>query len=388
MKVKKVGILTGGGDCPGLNAVIRGIVTRLNNAGVQCVGIMEGWKGLVENMTMTLDDKLVDPIIAEGGTILGSSRTNPYKGWDFVAADKKPAAVKKCVETYKKLGLDALIPLGGDDTLEIAYYLARDEGLNVVGCPKTIDNDVRETDYTYGFWSAVEITTEYMDRLKTTARSHRRAIVMECMGRHAGWIAAFAGLAGGADYIAVPEKEVHIDEICKACTDSRAKGKEYNLIVVGEGAVITGINDKATLAEKAKTVAAVEAVLKEKGIESPYGKASRDNFGNPKIKMGELAEAVANAIEKKTKIETRFVTPAHLQRGGTTCAYDRIIGTQFGVRAADAVLNGDFNTFVVMKGTAMKLIPMKGVLRENQTEPKLYKLLDLDFLELAKVFFG
>jgi ATP-dependent phosphofructokinase / diphosphate-dependent phosphofructokinase len=384
--IKKVGMLTGGGDCPGLNAVVRGIVTKLSKSGVACVGFMEGWKGLVDNVTIPLNETIVDPIVGEGGSILGSSRTNPFKGWTFEG--ELPDSVKKCIKSFKDNGLDALVAIGGDDTLEIAYYLYRDAGLKIVGCPKTIDNDVMGTDFTFGFMTAVESTTEFLDRLKTTARSHRRVIVMECMGRHAGWIAAYSGLAGGADFIAVPEKDCTIDEICEAVSSARKAGKEYSLVVVAEGAEIKGINDPETNKKKAEQVKVIEAALQDKNIPSPFKGEKRDAFGNIAIKMGELASSVADAIEKKTGLETRHCTPAHLQRGGSTCAYDRILGTRYGVRAAEAILKGEFGTIVILEGNSIKAIPMRGNLRETQKDKKLYKTLDLDFITLAQTFFG
>lgn len=367
--MKKVGILTGGGDAPGLNAVIRGAVIRLAREGPEytAIGFVDGWAGLRDNATVPLEPKKVDEILHEGGTILGTSRTNLYKN---------PDDVKKAVSVYSKLGLDALVAIGGDDTLEIAYYLHRDHGINVVGVPKTIDNDVLGTDFTFGFWSSVEQATKAIDDLRVTTMSHHRVMVIECMGRKAGWITAYTGLASEADYIAVPERPVHINDIAREVKHTRSLGKLHSIVVVAEGASIAGIEVKPRVV-KGKDG---QWILSEK--------LERDSFGNIVMKPGEVAEAVAEELEKLTGFETRAIALGHLQRGGTPCAYDRILGTRYGVQAAEAVINRHFGHLVVLQGLRVETIPMKGLVRESQAEKKRYKLLPESFLDLAEVFYG
>ncbi|MCY3022512.1 MAG: ATP-dependent 6-phosphofructokinase [Planctomycetota bacterium] len=368
--MKKVGILTGGGDAPGLNAVIRGVVIRLaKETGSEycCIGFVDGWAGLRDDVTLPLEPGKVDQILHEGGTILGTSRTNLYK---------KPEDVEKAVAVYHKLELDALVAIGGDDTLEIGYYLFRDHSLKVIGVPKTIDNDVLGTDFTFGFWSSVEQATKAIDALRVTTMSHHRVMVVECMGRHAGWITAYAGLASEADYIAVPEKPVHIAEIAREVKHARSLGKLHSIVVVAEGASIAGIEVKPRVVKDRNG----HWVLSEK--------VERDTFGNVVMKPGEVGEAVASELEKLTGFETRVIALGHLQRGGAPCAYDRILGTRYGVQAAEAVVSGSFGHMVVLQGLRVETVPMKGMVRETQTEKKRYKLLPDSFMSLAEVFYG
>jgi ATP-dependent phosphofructokinase / diphosphate-dependent phosphofructokinase len=368
--MKKVGILTGGGDAPGLNAVIRAVVIRLAREKVKqytTIGFVDGWAGLRDNVTVSLEPGRVDEILHEGGTILGTSRTNLYKN---------PEDVKKAVEVYQKLELDALVAIGGDDTLEIGYYLNRDHGLKVVGVPKTIDNDVLGTDFTFGFWSSVEQATRAIDDLRVTTMSHHRVMVIECMGRHAGWITAYTGLASEADYIAVPEKPVHINDIAREVKHCRSLGKLHSIVVVAEGASIAGIEVKPRVI---------------KGTDGQWNlseKVERDSFGNTVMRPGEVGEAVASELEKLTGFETRAIALGHLQRGGSPCAYDRILGTRYGVQAADAVIKEHFGHLVVLQGLRVETVPMKGMVREVQTEKKRYKYLPDSFLDLAEVFYG
>ena len=368
--MKRVGLLTGGGDAPGLNAVIRGAVVRLSRheeGQFECVGILDGWKGLRDNLTMPLPRSLVDSLLHQGGTVLGTSRTNLYK---------KPDDVKKAVEMYKKLELDALIAIGGDDTLEIAYYLQRDYKLNTVGVPKTIDNDVLGTDFTFGFWSSVEQAVHAIDNLRVTAASHHRIMVVECMGRHAGWITAYTGLASEAVYIVTPERPADIKQIAEACVKARKRGKMHSIVVVAEGASIAGLNARPHLE------------LNEAGEWSVTENVEKDSFGNAVIKPGEIAEAVSRGIEKITGIETRGIALGHLQRGGSPAAYDRVLGTRYGIKAAEAVILGQFGYLVRLNGLEVEAVAMKGMLRENQKEEKRYKYLPLDFLDMAEYFFG
>lgn len=312
----KVGILTGGGDCPGLNAVIRGVVRTVSNGGGEVVGLLKGWRGAIEGNTTPLTVANTEEILWEGGTILGSSRTNPYK---------KPEDVQKLLESYKRLGLDALIAIGGDDTLGVANRLYNDHKLNTIGCPKTIDNDLSCTDVTFGFDTSLNIVAEAIDRLRTTAKSHHRIIVVETMGRHAGWIACQSGMAGGADYILVPEVPADLKQMCDVLKQRRAAGKNYGIVVVSEGAVLA----------------------EQEGFVTQNARI--DDFGH--VSLGGLGQLVAEIIEKNTGIETRYVVLGHLQRGGSPSAYDRVLGTRLGVGAGRLVLQKKFGRMVALQGT-------------------------------------
>ncbi|MDP1796415.1 MAG: ATP-dependent 6-phosphofructokinase [Planctomycetaceae bacterium] len=312
----KVGILTGGGDCPGLNAVIRGVVRTVSNGGGEVVGLLRGWRGAIEGITTPLTIANTEEILWEGGTILGSSRTNPYK---------KPEDVQQLLATFKQLGLDALVAIGGDDTLGVANRLYHDYQLNTIGCPKTIDNDLSCTDVTFGFDTSLNIVTEAIDRLRTTAKSHRRIIVVETMGRHAGWIACESGMAGGADYILVPEIPADLKAMCDVLKQRRDAGKNYGIVVVSEGAVLA----------------------EQEGFVTQNARV--DDFGH--VSLGGLGELVAEIIEKNTGIETRFVVLGHLQRGGSPSAYDRVLGTRLGVGAGRLVLQKKFGRMVALQGT-------------------------------------
>ena len=341
----KIGVLTGGGDCPGLNPVIRAIVRKAHQEGIETVGIKYGWKGLIDLDFMPLDLQAVSGILPKGGTILGTSRTNPYK---------REGAVEKIKENWKKLGLEALIAIGGEDTLGVAYKLYK-EGLNIVGVPKTIDNDLSGTDYTFGFFTAVEIATECIDRLHTTAESHNRIIVVEVMGRHAGWIACFAGMAGGADVILVPEIPIDIDWVCEVIKKRHDRGKTFSIVVVAEGAKLKELPSEVTQ------------------------KAEKDEFGH--VRLGGIGHLIAELIEKKTGFETRVTVLGHIQRGGSPSAFDRILGTRFGVKAVDLVLKKKYGYMVSLKGYNVEEVPL-------EEAAKGIKTLDLNFYEIAKVFFG
>ncbi len=340
----KVGILTGGGDCPGLNAVIRAVVRKVENAGGSCVGLLEGWRGLVDGTTCPLSALHTDGIIAKGGTILGSSRTNPYK---------QPANVAKCLDNFRKLGLTALVAIGGDDTLSVAARLHGESQVPAVGVPKTIDNDLSATDFTFGFDTAINIVMEAVDRLRTTAESHRRIMVVETMGRHAGWIACLSGIAVAADYILVPEVEVDLDHMCTVLKRRREEGKRYGLVVVSEG-----------------------AHLPEGGLVAT--EHMFDEFGH--AKLGGIGEIVAGLIEKCLNVETRSVTLGHLQRGGAPSAYDRVLATRFGIKAAELVLSGQFGQMASLRGTEIVAVPLKEAVSANRR-------LDLRYYQEAKEFF-
>lgn len=341
----KVGVLTGGGDCPGLNAVIRGVVRAIHNGGGTTVGLLQGWRGAIQGLTMDLTIENTDEILPKGGTILGSSRTNPYK---------KPEDVRQLLETYAKLGLDALVAIGGDDTLGVANRLFHEHKLNTVGVPKTIDNDLSCTDVTFGFDTAINIVMEAIDRLRTTAESHRRIMVVETMGRHAGWIACEAGIASSADYILVPEEPVDIAKMLKVIKDRRAAGKMYGIIVVSEGATITP--DEGFITQNAKI----------------------DEFGH--VSLGGVGELVAEIIEKNTGFETRTVILGHLQRGGSPSAYDRVLGTRLGVGAGRLVLERKFGRMVALQGTKIIDVALADAVGNLKT-------LDPDFLRDAAEFF-
>lgn len=309
-------MLTGGGDCPGLNAVIRGAVRVLRNNGHETVGLMQGWKGAIQGIETELTVANTDHILDKGGTILGSSRTNPYK---------RPEDVDKLRETFQRLGIDALIAIGGDDTLGVANRLYNDFKLNTVGCPKTIDNDLSCTDVTFGFDTAVNIVMDAIDKLRTTTESHRRIMVVETMGRHAGWIAAVSAVASAADYVFVPEVKVDLEDLCKKLVARRECGKNYGIVVVSEGALIA--NEEGFVTQNAKI----------------------DDFGH--VSLGGIGERVAQVIEQRTGIETRFVVLGHVQRGGSPSAYDRVLGTRLGLGAGRLVINGKFGRMIALQGT-------------------------------------
>ncbi len=341
----RVGLLTGGGDCPGLNAVIRAVVQRIHNAGGTCIGILEGWRGLVRGMNQPLALSETDGIIARGGTILGSSRTNPYKNPE--------SDLPRLRDNFASLALDALVAIGGDDTLGVASRLYNDFKMPMVGVPKTIDNDLNVTDFTFGFDTAVNIVIEAIDRLRTTSESHRRIMVVETMGRQAGWIACFSGIAAAADYIMVPEVPIDIDHCIDVLKRRRSEGKNYGIVVVSEGAKFPD-QKVTTLTEK------------------------KDEFGH--AQLGGIAAIVAEKIEKATQFETRSVVLGHIQRGGAPSAYDRVLATRFGLAAAELVLQQRFGKMVALKGTQIIEAPLQDGVAN-------LKNLDLAFYREASAFF-
>jgi 6-phosphofructokinase 1 len=333
----KVGILTGGGDCPGLNAVIRAVVCKITNAGGSCLGFLEGWRGVVENKLRPLAVFETDGIIARGGTILGSSRTNPFKN---------PEHVARVIDSFRQNQLTGLVAIGGDDTLGVASRLFTDHNLPMVGVPKTIDNDLSATDFTFGFDTALNIVTEAVDRLRTTAESHRRIMVIETMGRHAGWIACLSGIAVAADYILVPEVPVNLDHMCQVLQRRREEGKMYGIVVVSEG-----------------------AQLPETGLVT--SDSMIDDFGH--VKLGGIAEVVADLLEKRLGIETRHVTLGHLQRGGAPSAYDRVLATRFGIKAGELVLEGKFGQMAALRGNDIEAVPLSAAVSANKRlDPRYY----------------
>lgn len=342
----RVGLLTGGGDCPGLNAVIRAVVQKVDNAGGSCVGILEGWRGLVKNMNRPLEVTETDGIIARGGTILGSSRTNPFKSPD--------TDLPRLQATFRDLALDALVAIGGDDTLGVANRLYNELGMPMVGVPKTIDNDLMVTDFTFGFDTAINIVTEAVDRLRTTTESHRRVQVVETMGRHAGWIACFSGVAVAADYIMVPEIPIDINHCVEVLRKHRAAGKNYGIVVVSEG-----------------------AKLPDRGEIAAAGKV--DDFGH--VQLGGVGNEVARQIEAFTGYETRCVVLGHLQRGGSPSAADRVLATRLGLAAGDLVVKKHFGTMVALSGTKIITTTLSAGVAANRT-------LDLSYYHEASTFFS
>ncbi|MBN0043651.1 6-phosphofructokinase [Streptomyces actuosus] len=340
----RVGVLTGGGDCPGLNAVIRSVVRKgVQEYGFDFVGLRDGWRGALEGKVVPLAVSDVRGILPRGGTILGSSRTNPYKHED---------GVQRVRDTLAEYRVDALVVIGGEDTLGAATELSR-EGIRLVGVPKTIDNDVVGTDYTFGFDTAVGIATEAIDRLHTTAESHMRTLVVEVMGRHSGWIALHAGVAGGANVILIPERPFDIDQVC-AWVQSRFKINYAPIVVAAEGA-----------APKEG-----QMVLKDRSL---------DEYGH--VRLSGIGEWLAQEIARRTGTDARTTVLGHIQRGGTPSAFDRWLATRFGLHAIDAVAQGDFGTMVALRGTDVVLLPLDG------SRPKT-KLVDPSLYDEFEVFFG
>ncbi|MEW1865336.1 6-phosphofructokinase [Streptomyces sp. NPDC088194] len=341
----RVGVLTGGGDCPGLNAVIRGIVRKgTQEYGYHFTGFRDGWRGPLEGDTVRLDIPAVRGILPRGGTILGSSRTNPLK---------VEGGADRVRRTLAEEEVDALIVIGGEDTLGVAAELYERHGIPCVGVPKTIDNDLSATDYTFGFDTAVNIATEAIDRLHTTAESHMRVLVVEVMGRHAGWIALHSGLAGGANVILIPEQRFDLDQVC-AWVESRFKIRYAPIVVVAEGAMPRD----------------GDMVLKD---------GTLDSFGH--VRLSGVGEWLAHQIEKRTGKEARTTVLGHVQRGGTPSAFDRWLATRFGLHAIDAVRDGDFGTMVSLRGTAIVRVPIgDATARIKTVDPALYAE--------AEVFFG
>ena len=328
----KIGILTSGGDCPGLNAVIRGAVLKgLKSHGDEFVGFRDGWRGLIQGDVVDLPRHSVRGISKQGGTILGTSRTNPF------GPDGGPGVVK---DTMERLGVEALIAIGGEGTLAAAQLLA-EEGLRIVGVPKTVDNDLDATDYTFGFDTAVQIATEAIDRLRTTGESHHRVMIAEVMGRHTGWIALHAGMASGAHAILIPEQRVSMDQVAEWVVDAHKRGRAP-LVVVAEGFV-------------------------PEGQETAHSERGLDAFGRPRL--GGIADVLAPEIEARTGFETRATVLGHIQRGGVPSAFDRVLSTRLGMAAADAAAGGHWGTMVALKGTDIVHVGFPGALGKLKTVP-------------------
>ncbi len=342
----KIGILTSGGDTPGMNAVIWGVFKRASQLGHELYGIRDGWKGLMENDILKLDYDMVKDILPIGGTILGSSRTNPFKREDGVEK------IKKTIETN---GFDAVIAIGGDDTLGVARKLY-DLGLPFVGVPKTIDNDLDATDYTFGFNTAVTIATEALDRLTTTAKSHHRTIVVEIMGRHAGWITLYAGIAGGAHAILIPELPMPMEKVAEIIKKRYESGERWALVAVSEGFEFVEENPDDNEIEK-------------------------DEFGHVRLEKRGVAQRVAEYLNKKAGIETRHVVLGHVQRGGSPTAYDRVLSVRFGILATELVNNREFGYFPSLQGTKIIKRPLKDAVDH-------LKVVDEDHIKIAKIIMG
>ncbi len=346
----KVGILTGGGDCPGLNAVIRAVTRKaLVVYGYEVIGILQGWRGLLEKRTKTLGLEDVSGILHRGGTILKSSRTNPLQS---------PQHVRDSFRNLKELGIDALIAIGGEDTLGVARELY-EKGVKVIGVPKTIDNDLNGTDYTFGFDTAVNIATQAIDRLHTTAESHNRVMIVEVMGRHTGWIAVQAGLAGGADVILIPEKPFDLDTVCALIQKRHKRGKDFSIVVVAEGAKLPTAGDE----NGAYVVQDVE----------------KDAFGH--VRLGGVGNVLGREIRRKTGFDVRVTILGYLQRGGSPTAFDRVLATRFGIAAIDLVNQGIYGKMVALQGNKIEAVDLSEV-------TKGIKMVDEKLYEIAKVFFG
>ncbi len=334
----RIGVLTGGGDCPGLNAVIRAVARRSWTRGHEIVGVREGWRGLLEGKLEPLGKEQISGILPRGGTILGTSRTNPFGQED---------GVTRLLATFAGAGLEALVAIGGEDTLGVAARLHAEHGFPVVGVPKTIDNDLSGTDYTFGFDTAVAIATEAIDRLHTTAESHNRVMVVEVMGRHTGWIAVMAGIAGGADVILVPEDPETVEDACARLLRRHEEGKDFSIVVVSEGYEVT-------FASWEKRLVAGEAL-------------ASDEFGH--VRLGGVGHVLAREIEARTGFETRVTVLGHVQRGGTPTARDRVLATRFGLMAATLVHEGRFGRMAALRGDEIVDVALEEATRELKRVP-------------------
>ena len=340
----RVGVLTGGGDCPGLNAVIRAVGRRVMTRGGEVVGVREGWKGLVEGLYEPLGPREISGLLPRGGTILGTTRTNPFK---------VNGGVERVLANFESAGLDALVAIGGEDTLGVAARLHAEHDFPVVGVPKTIDNDLSATDYTFGFDTAVWVATEAIDRLHTTAESHNRVMVVEVMGRHTGWIAVVSGIAGGADMILIPEEPVSIEDACKELKHRHERGKDFSIVVVSEGYELEGLNDAADV----------------------------DQFGHVRLSERGVGAMLAHEIESRTGYETRVTVLGHTQRGGSPTPRDRVLATRYGLKAGDLVAERKFGQMAALHGDDIVDVPLAEATATLKTVPP-------DWWEVARAFFG
>ncbi|HEX9416858.1 MAG TPA: 6-phosphofructokinase [Gaiellaceae bacterium] len=344
----RLGILTGGGDCPGLNAVIRAVARRSLDRGYEIFGVLEGWRGLVEGLFEPLGPREISGLLPRGGTIIGTSRTNPYR---------IERGVERVLENFATQKLDALVAVGGEDTLGVAASLHAEHELPVVGVPKTIDNDLSATDYTFGFDTAVSIATEAIDRLHTTAESHNRVMVLEVMGRHTGWIAVMSGIAGGADMILIPEQPVTVERACDEIRRRHDRGKDFSIVVVSEG----------------------YEVAFESGERRTVAHEEKDEFGH--VRFGGVGEVLAHEIEDRTGYETRVTVLGHVQRGGSPTPRDRVLATRYGLKAADLVQEGKFGRMAALHGDSIVDVSLKEATAELKTVPD-------EWYSVASAFFG
>jgi phosphofructokinase-like protein len=340
----RVGLLTGGGDCPGLNAVIRAAGRRTMSRGGEVIGVLEGWKGLVDGLFEPLGPREISGLLPRGGTILRTTRTNPFK---------VEGGVERVLENFRSAELDALVAIGGEDTLGVAARLHAEHDFPVVGVPKTIDNDLSGTDYTFGFDTAVFIATEAIDRLHTTAESHNRVMVVEVMGRHTGWIAVVSGIAGGADMILIPEQPVSIEDACKRLEHRHQRGKDFSIVVVSEGYQLEGLNDAPEL----------------------------DQFGHVRLSERGVGAALAREIEERTGYETRVTVLGHVQRGGSPTPRDRVLATRYGLKAADLVEERQFGMMAALRGDDIVAVPLADATAQLKTVPP-------ELWTVAQAFFG
>jgi len=347
---KQIAILTGGGDCPGLNAVIRAVARRSLDRGYKVVGVREGWRGLVDGRFEELGPREISGLLPRGGTILGTSRTNPYKS---------EGGVERVLENFERQGLDALVAVGGEDTLGVAARLFDEQGFRVVGVPKTIDNDLSATDYTFGFDTAVWTATEAIDRLHTTAESHNRVMVVEVMGRHTGWIAVMSGIAGGADVILIPEQPMTVEDCCEEIRRRHSRGKDFSIVVVSEGYELTYASGER------------RAVAQDPSV--------GDEFGH--VRLGGVGDALAREIEARTGYETRVTVLGHVQRGGSPTPRDRVLATRYGLKAADLVHERQFGMMAALRGDDVIGVPLRDAVAELKTVPP-------HWYEVARAFFG
>ena len=338
----RIGVLTGGGDCPGLNAVIRAVARRSWERGDEVVGVREGWRGMIDQLFQPLGPGEISGILPRGGTIVGTTRTNPYK---------VDGGIERVKAAFAEL--DALVAIGGEDTLGVASRVYADFAAPVVGVPKTIDNDLAGTDYTFGFDTAVHICTEAIDRLHTTAESHNRVMVVEVMGRHTGWIAVMSGIAGGADVILIPEKPVELDQVCGEIRRRHARGKNFSIVVVSEGCELPGAEDKGEV----------------------------DQFGHKLLAKRGVGERLGEEIESRTGFETRVTVLGHVQRGGSPTARDRVLATRFGLKASDLVAEGAFGQMAALRGDDVISVPLAEATAELKTVPDVW-------YDVARTFFG
>jgi ATP-dependent phosphofructokinase / diphosphate-dependent phosphofructokinase len=340
----RVGILTGGGDCPGLNAVIRAVGRHVMSRGGEVIGVGEGWKGLVEGIFEPLGPREISGLLPRGGTILGTTRTNPFK---------VDGGVEKVLEHFRSEDFDALVAIGGEDTLGVAARLFEQHDFPVVGVPKTIDNDLSATDYTFGFDTAVWIATEAIDRLHTTAESHNRVMVVEVMGRHTGWIAVMSGIAGGADMILIPEQPVSIEDACKELRHRHERGKDFSIVVVSEGYELEGMEEGEDV----------------------------DQFGHVRLSERGVGAALAREIENRTGYETRVTVLGHVQRGGSPTPRDRVLATRYGLKAAELVEEKKFGRMAALHGDDIVDVPLAEATAQLKTVPA-------DWWSVAQAFFG